>query len=95
MITFLTIYLIAAAATLIFATAQNGKEMAYVRVLAPQNIMTPNWTNFFFLFLLWFAYWPQYFVSAQVTKSLPRNLQQRTTAAAKAMGLPTEDGPNG
>lgn len=95
MITFLIIYAIAAAATLVFATVQNGKEMAYLRVLAPQNMLTPNWVNFFFLGLMWFAYWPQYFSTNRVTDALPKNPQQRMNAAARAMGLPTQDGPRG
>lgn len=91
---FLAIYIIGIVLTLIFASAKNGEEMAYCRVLAPGNVLTPNWVNFFFLGLLWFAYWPQYFVSKRVASLLPDDPQLRQMAAAQAMGM-APGGPRG
>lgn len=87
---FLILYLVGVVLTIIFATAKNGKEMAYCRVLAPTNVVTPNWSNFFFMGLVWFAYWPQYIAAKRVEASLPANVQARQMVAARGMGFPME-----
>ena len=91
--TFLLLYLLCAAITVVFATVINGKEMAYCKVLAPGNVMTPNWPNFAFLALLWFAYWPQYVVYRNTMGRLPKDPGVRQKTAAQAMGIPTQEAP--